>query len=53
MKLPMWDQPKGRNVFDDALAWETPEDFQEVGRNVDAEAKGKLLKDVTQNDEKV
>ena len=31
MRLPLWDQPRGKEIHDDAPWWETPDDFDDVG----------------------
>ncbi len=52
MKLPMWDQPEGQDVFDDTAVWETPDDFKPGYKPAvePSENKDKLLNDVAQEE---
>ena len=52
MKLPFWNQPKGRNLFDDTPFWGTPDDFSAGYKKVEnGETKGKLLNETAQSEE--
>ena len=54
MKLPFWDQPKGKNLFDDTPFFVTPDDFQAGYRQIEnGETKGKLLNETAQSEDKV
>jgi len=49
LKLPIWDEPRGGSLFEDAVWWETPDDFNEEGEEEERRRKtGKLLR--TEND---
>ena len=54
LRLPLFDQPKGKQLFDDGQWWGTPSDFNRSSEAINGDAKpDKLLEVAATADEHV
>ena len=53
MKIPFFDQPKGRNLFEDQEFWSIPDEQKEGRVQNGAPTQEKLLNETTQSEDKV